>query len=229
MAWNTAGMLSEQGFMLTLKAHLLSCITKILGVTPSSSSVCGMGASEPKAADSGSVLIRNDRMYKHKVIRFNYTTYDVRRAQDVVNPNTSHANIMVLSRGDDAGEDSSQNHKFWYARVLGIYHVNAVYVGPGMVDYVPRRLDFLWVRWYRHQDAGLGPLGCAAQQLHRLSFPPMHDNDAFGFLDPADVLRSCHIIPVFAKGRRYLGTGRSQGQSACAGDSKDWNQYYVGQ
>ena len=32
----------------------------------------------------------------------------------------------------------------------------------------------------------------------------MHRTDAFGFVDPADVLRSCHLIPAFADGRQHL-------------------------
>ena len=209
-------------------------MTNMLGVTStnegtSGSSQAGAHGSTLEATYPGSVLIRNDRMYRHKVIHFNYTTYDVRRAQDVVNPNTSHANIMVLARDSNIGDGGSQNHQFWYARVLGIYHVNAVYVGPGMVDYTPKKLDFLWVRWYRYEGAELGELGRPAQRLHQLSFPPMRDDDAFGFLDPADVLRSCHIIPAFAKDRRHPNNRHSEGQSGCAGDSKDWNRYYVGQ
>jgi hypothetical protein len=213
--------------MTALQAHLLPRIKKMPGVVPSPSNLqAGNRPGGLGSADPGLVLIRNDRMYQHKVIRFNYTTYDVRRAQEVVNPNTSHANIMVLAQ-DDVGKDDGQSHKFWYAQVLGIYHVNAVYVGPGMVDYTPRRLDFLWVRWYRNEVAG--EPSRTSRRLHRLSFPPMRDEDAFGFLDPVDVLRGCHIIPAFAKGRRHPNNSRPQGLSACAGDSKDWNQYYVGQ
>ena len=220
--------------MPTLKAHLLSRIKNMPGVL-TSSGIEGVSASGVpdgnltlRKSKPGQVLIRNDQMYRHKVIRFNYTTYDVRRVQDVVNPNTSHANIMVLAPSDNCVDGQQWlPHKFWYARVLGIYHVNAVYVGPDMVDYTPRRLDFLWVWWYHLKSARVS--GWPVRKLHRLSFPPMSSDHAFGFLDPADVLCSCHIIPAFARGRRYVGTGHSGGLSACARDSGDWNQYYVGQ
>jgi hypothetical protein len=52
----------------------------------------------------------------------------------------------------------------------------------------------------------------------------MAHEDAFGFLDPADVLRGCHIIPAFAAKKRYAD---GKGLSRCAGDSGDWNSYYV--
>ncbi|KAH7904119.1 hypothetical protein BJ138DRAFT_977516, partial [Hygrophoropsis aurantiaca] len=113
----------------------------------------------------------------------NYTTYDVRRGQDVVNPSTSHRNIMVLA--NHSTEDSRTQHPFWYARVLGIYHANVIYTGPGMLDYNPRRMEFLWVRWYEIVEDMAGWDAC---QLDRLRFPPMATDGAFGFLDPKDVL-----------------------------------------
>ena len=94
--------------------------------------------------EQDSVLFKNDNMYKHQLLRVNYTTYNVRRSQDVINPNTSHRDIMLLANSDS--QETNLKHKFLYAHVLGIYHVNVIYVGPGMLDYCPRRLDFLWVR-----------------------------------------------------------------------------------
>ena len=38
----------------------------------------------------------NNRFYLHKVLRINYTSYDMRREQDSLNPRT-HANVMMLS------------------------------------------------------------------------------------------------------------------------------------
>jgi hypothetical protein len=43
---------------------------------------------------------KNDRISCHKALRINYTTYDMRREQDSVNPRT-HANVMLLSHSDD--------------------------------------------------------------------------------------------------------------------------------
>jgi hypothetical protein len=52
----------------------------------------------------------------------------------------------------------------------------------------------------------------------------MNEDDTFGFLDPSDVLRSCHIIPAFAKGKLHAD---GKGLSALAHDSPDWTMYYV--
>lgn len=132
---------------------------------------------------------------------------------------------MVLAQPPATLENIGGFHPFSYAHILGIFHVNAIYIGPGMVDYTPRQLDFLWVRWYQHDRHGRDPTGWDSYLLDQISFPPMALSSSFGFIDPADVLRGCHIIPNFAKGKRYNdGVGLSQ----CASDSEDWHSYYVG-
>jgi hypothetical protein len=126
---------------------------------------------------------------------------------------------MVLADHDD---DSPSGHPFKYARVLGIYHANVVHVGSRMVDYQPRRMEFLWVRWYqlsRINDAW------GAQRLDTIRFPSVLDSDAFGFLDPSVVLRACHIIPCFKMDKLYPN---GKGMSRCARDSSDWKEYFVG-
>jgi hypothetical protein len=127
---------------------------------------------------------------------------------------------MILN-GDGDGNDTISDHPFRYARVLGTYHVNVVYVGPGMLDYQPRRMEFLWVRWYR--NSGVVP-NWNGQTLDRIRFAPMAADDAFGFIDPSVVLRSCHLIPAFAKGMLHRD---GKGMSFCARDSSDWVEYYV--
>jgi hypothetical protein len=97
-------------------------------------------------AETKHIILPHNRMYWHKIIRFNYTTYDMQREQDVLNPGTSHCNFMALAPLN-SGEISNE-HPFMYGRALGIFHVNVIYNGPGMIDYQPRRFDFLWVRWY---------------------------------------------------------------------------------
>jgi hypothetical protein len=55
-------------------------------------------------------------MYQVKTLRINYTTYDVMRDGDVINPR-SYPDIMVKSP-----ETGPQAQPFWYARVIGIFH-----------------------------------------------------------------------------------------------------------
>jgi hypothetical protein len=207
LAPRTLSNTSLQNFLPKLKKRLLQQILK--------------SPDHPSAReeyDTNTIIIKDDRMYRHNIARFNYTTYDVRRAQDVVNPRTSHCNVMVLSSDNDVGHEG---HRFSYGKVLGVYHVNVIYVGIGMVDFTPFRVEFLWVRWYEPMEQ---VSSWDTSTLDRLRFPPMNDESSFDFIDPEDILRGCHIIPAFARGKRHHD---GSGVSACAGDKEDWREYYV--
>lgn len=61
-------------------------------------------------------------MYKHEVIlSINYMTYDLRCVQDLINMPT-HPYLMTLGHEDQ--EEGTKWHPYWYAKVLGIFHVN---------------------------------------------------------------------------------------------------------
>ena len=84
----------QQDFLPKLKLFLLPKIKDIFlredELHPSRESVSGISS-------EGQVYIAGDRFYRHNLMRLNYTTYDIRRAQDIVNPSTSHCNIMLLA------------------------------------------------------------------------------------------------------------------------------------
>ena len=68
------------------------------------------------------------------------------------------------------------------------------------------------------------PAGWDHTTLDSVKFPPMTDTDAFNFIDPADMLRCCHIIPAFADGQVHpdrIALSRN------ARDGNDWKWYYV--
>lgn len=164
------------------------------------------------------VILKGDRIYRHPLLRINFTTYDLRRETDSINTRTEHQDIMLLADGD-----VSEKHPFCYARVLGIYHANIIYVGPGTADYQSRRQDFLWVHWFELLGQGSD---WKHTTLDRVGFVPMDRDDAFGFVDPADVLRCCHLIPSFADGRLHPDdVAMSCNQSPR--DSGEWKQYHV--
>jgi hypothetical protein len=209
VARGTDMAVSVQNFLLKLRRHLLG---RIINGTEA------LHAQTNHNADK--VLFKHDRMYPHNLLHINYTTYDVQRSQDIVNASTSHCNVMVLA--DQSDDPNADVHPFCYARVIGVYHVNVVYVGPGMLDYQPRRMEFLWVRWYQAFGAtNPGWRGCRLDCIH---FQPVTDEDAFGFIDPSDVLRGCHVCPSFARGKVHPD---GRGLSRCARDSLDWAAYYV--
>ncbi|KAG0706560.1 hypothetical protein DFH29DRAFT_995942 [Suillus ampliporus] len=161
------------------------------------------------------VLFKRNRIYHHNIARFNYTTYDTRQDQDVINPKTLHHDIMLLNSTSD---NSDCGGRYRYARVLGVHHVNIVYTGGPY--HTALRMEFLFVRWY--EPVGHANPGRTA--LDRLYFPALDSEDAFGFLSPADVMRAAHIIPCFSKEMRHKD---GKGLSGIAGDKSDWCQYFV--
>jgi len=68
------------------------------------------------------------------------------------------------------------------------------------------------------------PAGWEHTVLDSLRFIPMSHDDAYGFVDPAHVLRGCHLIPAFASGRVHPD-GVSVSQNVR--DGADWKFYYV--
>ncbi|KAG5649352.1 hypothetical protein H0H81_004375 [Sphagnurus paluster] len=64
------------------------------------------GPNKFSETECANILILNDRFYRHKVMRVNYTSYDVWRGQDSIN-SRNHADIMTL-----APEDDPSSHPF---------------------------------------------------------------------------------------------------------------------
>lgn len=164
------------------------------------------------------VLFNGNKIYRHRLLRINYTTYDLQRDFDTINPGTDHRDIMLLSGSD------GNNHPFSYARVLGIFHANIIYSGPGSKDFRSRRIEFLWVRWFEVMQNCSTAVGWDHCHLDTVRFLPMANEDAFGFVDPSDVLRASHIIPSFADGLLHPD---GVAMSRCASDGNDWKFYYI--
>ncbi|KAH7919682.1 hypothetical protein BV22DRAFT_1022573, partial [Leucogyrophana mollusca] len=127
-----------------------------------------------------------------------------------------HHNIMLLApllQDSDADSDRQCHYSFCYACVLGIYHANMICTGLGTVDYNLVVWSLFWfndLRWLR-----VGTLAILTLSAFK---------DAFGFVDPADVLRSCHLIPAFSSGKLYPdGVAMSQR----AADGQAWAYYYI--
>jgi hypothetical protein len=167
-----------------------------------------------------SVRIINNRIYSAKVLRVNYTTYDMRRDQDSMNPN-NHCDVMVISPEDQLGA-----HPFWYAHVLGVFHADVIHTGSEARNRSVQRMEFLWVRWF-----GVLPeyrWGFKRGRLPKIGFVPEEDDSAFGFLDPSFVIRGCHLVPSFPDGRTSELLRTTSPTSARPLDEvDDWKYYYV--
>ncbi|KIJ29828.1 hypothetical protein M422DRAFT_187908 [Sphaerobolus stellatus SS14] len=168
------------------------------------------------------VLIVDDCMFEHARLCVNYTSYDLRRCQDSLSPKGHHRDIMVDAQDDP---DSPIFHPYWYARIIGIYHVKVIYMRPNGVMEPVRKMHFLWVRWFgRDSSFNSGP---KFRRLHRIGF--VHDEDdteSFGFLDPTCVIRAVHLIPAFNEGRTTELLGNSIARHYDNSED-DWQFLYV--
>jgi hypothetical protein len=199
----------RQNFFIKLRQHLLPRIKEALQSEAASYPVYPGLQTAP--SDVGDVLVlddafnfiflKNDRIYQHQLSRFHFTTYDVRRGMDIINPGTSRCNVMLIAGTADAADSSSTAQRFLYARILGVYHANVVYTGPGMRDYGARRLAFLWVRWYEIIDPVSS--GWNKSMLDSVRFLPMNGVRCFWFRGS----KRCHTrVPHLAKLRERKTT-----------------------
>ncbi|KAH9478851.1 hypothetical protein JR316_0009313 [Psilocybe cubensis] len=203
---------ATRDFMLRLKTHLYACLS---GVNEFSDSI---GTHERLQ-----ITILGDRIYEHQVLRINYTSYDMRRIQDTLKPNSSRCDIMVLASNKGADQ---QVHPYWYARIIGIYHANVVISTPD--DYYrasKHKVDFLHVRWLGVcEDCHYG---WKYRRLPQLAFGDINDSASFGFVDPSLVLRATHLIPRFILGKiPTLGPSVAY-RSKENNEGEEWERYYV--
>ena len=89
--------------------------------------------------DRNTVRIVDNRIYSAKVLRVDYTMYDVCRGQDSLNPRTQHRDIMVHSR-----EGDPKDHPYWYAHMLGVFHARVLHTGPVATNRSVQSMEFLW-------------------------------------------------------------------------------------
>ncbi|KAG5637871.1 hypothetical protein H0H81_002834 [Sphagnurus paluster] len=152
------------------------------------------GPNEFSEKERTKIHIVNDQFYRHKVMRVNYTGYDIRRGQDSIN-SRNHADIMTLAPEGETHDNG--DHPFWYGRVIGIFHVDFIHDIPGTRQ-IPISKQVLWMRWFQYDKSYRA--GFQRRRLHRIHFIPSHDPSAFGFLDPDEVVRGSHLIPAFHHG-----------------------------
>ncbi|KAH9953546.1 hypothetical protein BC827DRAFT_1145930 [Russula dissimulans] len=114
---------------------------------------------------------------------------------------------MVLAHEDE--EDDQ--HPYWYAKVMGISHVNARLSNKTKT----RRVDFLWVHWFGRDPDHRG--GFETRRLHRIGLMEPESPESYRFMDPGDVLRGIHLIPAFEIGKHATELM----------DDSDWEYFYI--
>ena len=180
--------------------HLLTCIRP--------------NQTEFSPEDRLNVIIRNNRIYQHKTMQIDYTTYDMCRDQDSINPRT-RSDVMLLNA------DHQADHAYLYARVIGVFHADVCDCAHQKEF---RWFEFLLVRWYEVVKAW--ECGFKAKHLYRVCFLDGNDLFAFDFIDPDHVLRATHLIPRFWLGRTRELLGPSIAH--CPGEKdRDFKEYLV--
>ncbi|KIJ50228.1 hypothetical protein M422DRAFT_245470 [Sphaerobolus stellatus SS14] len=154
------------------------------------------------------VLIIGDYMFEHARLRVNFTSYDLRRCQDTLNPKGDNRDIMVCAQDDP---NSPLFHP--YCREDGTMEP-------------PRKMHFLWVIWFGRDSSY-----CSGPQYHhldRIGFVHNEDDtEPFGFVDPARIIRSVHLIPAFAHGKTNELLGKSIARRYQEDQEEDWQFFYV--
>ncbi|KIJ55728.1 hypothetical protein M422DRAFT_152280, partial [Sphaerobolus stellatus SS14] len=90
----------------------------------------------------------------------------------------------------------------------------------------PRKMHFLWVRWF-----GRNSSYCSGPQyrcLDRIGFVHNEDDtEPFGFVDPAWIIHSVHLIPAFAHGKTNELLGKSIARCYQEDQEEDCQFFYV--
>jgi hypothetical protein len=120
---------------------------------------------------------------------------------------------MAVAHEDN--QEGSPEHPYWYAKVLGIYHINVRVAG----EMETHKMEFLWVHWFGRDPDHEG--GFKTRHLHRIGLLDTDDPTSYGFLNPSDVLRGMHLIPAFLTGR--LPSSDLEVDK----DDMDWEFYHV--
>ncbi|KAJ3571968.1 hypothetical protein NP233_g3408 [Leucocoprinus birnbaumii] len=205
---------AKKNFILKLKDHILGRLTN--------QKFDGNMHDDFSSADRNTIRIRNNRIFRHRTFCVNYTSYNIRRDYNTVNPH--HRPFCMIASPDTAADPNA--HPFWYAAVIGVFHTEVQHIGAESRDFSWKKLEFLWVRWL-----GIEPDYSSGRHLAKLpkfGFVPDSDEYAFSFLDPAEVIRGCHLIPAFVEGcTSELMPYSGLTEARVNGEEDDWTNYYV--
>ncbi|KAL1750714.1 hypothetical protein FB107DRAFT_294399 [Schizophyllum commune] len=158
--------------------------------------------------DRLTIQLKDGRIYSSQSLRTNYTTYDVRRDYDCI---SARRREFLMTRSPEEADDA---HPYWYAQLLGVFRADVRHTGRLSEDLGYRQMDFLWVRWLGSEPGHRW--GRRFAHLPTVGYVEETQPDAFGFLDPALVVRGAHLIPSFTNGR-----------GVPYGKEDDWINYYA--
>jgi hypothetical protein len=172
--------------------------------------------------DISNIVLDWDRMFSHLTMRVNYTTYDLRRDSQLVTIKRSPD--IMLTNLDDEESGSGDPHSFQYARVVGIYHAMVSVITNSRLG-PKQRVEFLHVRYFEKDRSWAS--GWKKRRLDRISFVPGNGEDAFGFIDPLEVIRTCYLLPAGSQGKTSELLSPSPMARKFGAEDHDWSAFYV--
>lgn len=129
---------------------------------------------------------------------------------------------MILDPSQTQLTNNTPRHPYKFGRIIGVFHV---FARRDTMDPEPQHLEFLFVRWFTSVVPGQR-LRWNPRRLPQVQFLPGDDPNAFGFLDPGEVIRAVHLVPAFASGFTSDLLGPSIARSEIEHDT-DYKIYYV--
>lgn len=166
------------------------------------------------------VVLKDNRLYSHKILRVGYTAYDSLQREDTIHVGTDQCNIMLLDKAFNS-EAKKVQHPYHYARVNGVYHTDVSFAGPlPAVDRAREycRTDFIWVHWHEFLPSK------EEFALDRVAPVPFHTGKALGFIDPCNILRGVHLIPHFSLAEPEV---QVQVEDDILSNRAQWKAYYI--
>jgi hypothetical protein len=205
--------IGKQDFRSKLKRHIAGRLPRVQRT-----------GSPPTEEDIGNVWIQQECAFGHLTMRVNYTTYDVRRDSKLISLKRQPDIMLSAERIWQSKEDPDADpHVYAYARVIGIYHVEIKDLHERQFNIPVTRVDVLHVRWFEYEPGW--DYGWKYRREERLRFVPGDGDDAFGFIDPANVIRSIHLKPAGSQGMTDNGIAYSPMAHRFGSDTEDYRAF----
>ncbi|KAJ3849673.1 hypothetical protein EV368DRAFT_67254 [Lentinula lateritia] len=117
-------------------------------------------------------------------------------------------------------------HPYWFVWIIGVFHINIVHSGLLSKSHKPQKFNVLYVRWFG-RVLEQEHYGIHVNHMPKLGFIDAVNPEAFGFVNPSEVLCGCHIIPAFEheKTDQFLispSLARQENE-----DNEDFFRFYV--
>jgi len=106
----------------------------------------------------------------------------------------------MLLGGIDSSDSTTGHvsHMYQYAWVLGIFHVYEQHHAMTSAAWSGKQqIEILWVHWFQINSSQASGWATTCMPAVTFIMDEVDGTDAYGFMNPQDVIHSAHIIPAF--------------------------------